>query len=622
MAKSKRVALAPVLQTIRDYLANHYMDEMLQEITANMRLGNVEGFDVDCSQGEIIVDPEKTTLMRVEMWRLDRTHALADCKMRIKFGISKDGRIPRYVIRYINFSANVTLDGGITLEQGFRELTTFSLPARGMIALTKYMVPVLTNDEMELLVLDMLQQYLGKEALHDRPNSSERLAQAMGLTIMHAPLFQSGRTASILFLKEKTVRVCAGGVLGPGTNDADYEEIIVPARTILINDNRERTGDVDKAIYHECGHFEWHSMFYELQETHASDLKLLDYQEADTASAPAEKDIRMIERQANFVGLAAMFPRPVFTPLTQKHWREVMNDGTNLGKKIASVIFRIANETQKPKSCIKTRMIQLGSIAARGANNWVDGDYIEDFAFDPENLESGETFVISRSQFTELYEENAAFREIIDSHCFVYADGHVCVNQSRYVRKAEKGFMLTEHGLAHADECCMKFTRTYHFYTKGYAVGELHSDDDYNGCYLMIHSFDIAGMNMDELLERNVEYLDKLPRRPSKALTKLIKDRVKTQKALAAASGLSETRISHMCNEDTFRYTIQDVTRIVIGLELPPPLSALFLEMTGFTRAVMISYYQYQCIIDCLFMEDIETVEKTHANLFNESQSE
>ena len=76
-----------------------------------------------------------------------------------------------------------------------------------------------------------------------------------------------------------------------------------------------------------------------------------------------------------------------------------------------------------------------------------------------------------------------------------------------------------------------------------------------------------------------------------------------------------------MCNDDTYRYSIQDVTRIVIGLELPPPLSALFLEMTGFTRAVMVSYYQYQCIIDCLFMENIEAVTDTHKNLFNESQS-
>lgn len=621
MAKKKRTEMAPVLQTIKDYLANHYMDELLQELTAGMRLGEVQGLDMDCSQGEIIVDPDKTALLRADMYRVDRTHAAAVCKVRIKFGISREGRIPRYVIRYINFSASVVLDGGITLEPGIRDMTTSTLAERELPALTKYMVPVLNNDEMEILVLEMLQHYLGKNAFKDRTTGGEELARAMGLTVTHASLYRNHHTASVLYLKDRTVRVVASGATGSGTDDEPYDDIIIPARTILINDNRERTGDLDKMIYHECGHYEWHSMFYELQETHASDLRLLDYQEADEASKPAEKDIRMIERQASFVSLAAMFPRPAFTPLTQRFWREVMNEKMNLGHKISLVIGRIANETQKPRSCIKTRMIQLGSVAAKGADNWVDGDYIADFAFDPDNLSSGETFVISRAQFTEMYEEDPDFRKLVDSHCFVYADGHVCVNQTRYVKRTDKGFRLTEAGLAHADECCMKFMRVYHFYAKGFAVGELHSDEDYNACYLMIHSFDISGMNTDELMERNVEYLDKLPRRPSKALTKLIKDRLKTQKALAATSGLSEAKISHMCNDDSYRYSIQDITRIVIGLELPPPLSALFLEMTGFTRAVMVSYYQYQCIIDCLFMEDIETVVDTHKNLFNESQS-
>lgn len=40
--------------------------------------------------------------------------------------------------------------------------------------------------------------------------------------------------------------------------------------------------------------------------------------------------------------------------------------------------------------------------------------------------------------------------------------------------------------------------------------------------------------------------------------------------------------------------------------------------MTRFTRTVMVRYYRYQCIIDCLFMEDIETVVESHKKLFDE----
>ena len=150
-----------------------------------------------------------------------------------------------------------------------------------------------------------------------------------------------------------------------------------------------------------------------LQNLHASDLRMLDYQEADDASKPAEKDIRWVERQASFVGIAAMFPRPVFEPMVGKYWKEVANNQDNLGQKLAGIISKIASDKQKARSIIKTRMITMGTSGAKGALNYIDGHYIANFAFDADSLSSGETFVISRSQFTEMYEKDAHFREVI-----------------------------------------------------------------------------------------------------------------------------------------------------------------------------------------------------------------
>ena len=36
--KSKPVEMAPVLQSLKEYLANHYMDDLLEEIKAAMSL--------------------------------------------------------------------------------------------------------------------------------------------------------------------------------------------------------------------------------------------------------------------------------------------------------------------------------------------------------------------------------------------------------------------------------------------------------------------------------------------------------------------------------------------------------------------------------------------------------
>ncbi|MBQ9210190.1 MAG: hypothetical protein IJ153_00675 [Clostridia bacterium] len=617
--KSKSVEMAPVLQSLKEYLANHYMDDLLEEIKAAMSMNLVEGLDVDCKDSEIVIDPNSTELVRAEPWRVDRTNLIADCKMRVKFGLPKDGSIPRFIIRIINFTAEITLNGGITLHPGIKDFTTYALPERNLPKLTKYLVPVLTYDEMEVLVQEMLQKYLGENAVkEDREYGANQLAKAMGLKIQSASLYRNHYTGAVLYLKEGHARVVASGAAGTGTDDEEFKEIVIPEKTILINENHLQHVDIDRDIYHECGHYEWHSMFFELQNLHASDLQMLDYQEADEASKPAEKDICWVERQASFVGIAAMFPRPVFEPMVRKYWREVANNADNLGQKLAGIICKIASDKQKPRTIIKTRMITMGNIGAKGALNYVDGHYIASFAFDTESLSPGETFVISRSQFTEMYEKDAHFREVINSHVFVYADGHVCLNQSQYVGSTKRGYLMTKWALGHVDQCCMKFKRIYHISSDHYRVGELHYDDEYNECYLMVHSLDIAGMPKDELEEKNLEYLDSLPRRPAKALSKLIKDRVKTQRGLAAASGISEAKISRMCREDDYDYSIQDVTRIIIGLQLPPLLSSMFLEMTRFTRAVMVRYYRYQCIIDCLFMEDIETVVESHRLLFDE----
>lgn len=613
--QNKKKEMAPVLQSLKEYIENHFMDEILQEITAAMSLGLVEGLDIDCKGEEVVIDSRTAALIRMEAWRVDRTNLIADCKLRIKFGIPKDGMIPRFLVRFINFSANITLDHGITLHRGLENTSTALPPEHNLPKLTKYLVPVLTYDEMEGLVMDMLRKYLGEEAkLTDRETGSRQLAEAMGLRVMNVSLHKSKGVAAVLYLKEGTARV----IRADAREEDDFEDITVPEKTILLNDDRQYPGDPDGDIYHECGHYEWHSMFYELQELHASDLRLLKYEEADEAALPAIKDVAWVEKQASFVGICAMLPRPIFMPLVNKYWKDVINSKANLGYKIASVICKIATEKQKTRTVIKRRMITLGSVAAKGALNFVDDRYICDFAFNPEQLHAGETFVITRGQFSQIYEQDESFRELINTHRFIYADGHVCCNLPQYVRKMQGGYMLTVWALEHVDECCLKFKKSYELNPQSYRIGVLHSDQDYNESYLMIHTLDISGVPDEELMDKNLEYLDELPKRPSKALTKLIKDRLKTQRALAAASGLSEPTISRMCKEDDYDYTIQDVTRLIVGLQLPPPLSALFLDMTRFTRTVMVKYLRYQCIIDCMFMEDIDTVVEAHPKMFDQ----
>ena len=106
--------------------------------------------------------------------------------------------------------------------------------------------------------------------------------------------------------------------------------------------------------------------FFTLQALHSADLRLLKYGEADRASRPAAKDVGWVERQASYGSTAAALPRPVLMPMVHQYWAEVVNQSINPGDKIAHVIYQIAQEKQVSKGLIRTRLIWLGSPAAKG----------------------------------------------------------------------------------------------------------------------------------------------------------------------------------------------------------------------------------------------------------------
>lgn len=237
----KSAEMAPVLQSMQDYICNHFTDELMDEVSSAVSLGLVEDLDIDAEGGKPVVQRNESKIIRTEFWRLDCTKLLADIKMRVKIGVSRDHGIPHYVVRYVNFSAQFTLDGGITLHQGIRELTTCCLPERKLPKLSKYLVPVLSYDEMEIMVLQLLRKYRGEQAvLTFQENGATALAQAMGLEIRRVSLYRNHHTAAILYLREGHVRVVASGASGSATDDEPFQDMTIPAKPL----SSTKTGSV------------------------------------------------------------------------------------------------------------------------------------------------------------------------------------------------------------------------------------------------------------------------------------------------------------------------------------------------------------------------------------------
>lgn len=156
-----------------------------------------------------------------------------------------------------------------------------------------------------------------------------------------------------------------------------------------------------------------------------------------------------------------MMPLGLMCPQIEKHLSALNSQSLHAGQKLDRVARAIAHERELPKYRVRARLIQMGYIAAKGALNFVDGTYIEPFAFSLEHGSGDFSFVIDRKSTFSIYETNKCFRENMERGRYVYADGHIVLNNERYVRRTAKGFRLTPWANAHVDTCCLRFVHVY-----------------------------------------------------------------------------------------------------------------------------------------------------------------
>lgn len=157
---------------------------------------------------------------------------------------------------------------------------------------------------------------------------------------------------------------------------------------------------------------------------------------------------------------------------------------------------------------------------------------------------------------------------MISTHQFIYADGHVCVNMPSFVSQTPKGVCLTAWALSHLDECCLKFKKHYRTNHENYKIGELHSDQEYNERYGMIHamkSAKIAGLTPEEVMMKNVAYLESFPRTPAKAMSQLVKDRCRTNVKQPSAAAYRNLRFRVCAKTTAFLTMLSRLPNLLLG---------------------------------------------------------
>lgn len=600
--KNTKTVLVPQIQSMKDYILKHHKRLIFQTINKAITAGTIElPFDVD--GGQATLSAANCTIGEMSFWRYDKYTVLADIIVKPEiFAGEGFASCPLYVELWINMKTGMEFYAG---ECGFLNM----LPERLYWKLSNYLIPILRKDEIEAGAEDLLLRFCPAALSDTAEHNAFVLAERMGLRVERLPLYRKDRTLSMLFFCPGTV-VVQDQPEHPEDEPPKPYEVTLPGNTILINTRAVHKDYCQLEIYHECIHFDWHFMFYRLQHMHNNDINALKTRRiVITDKTQNANPLNWMEWQANRGSFGLMMPLSMMYPLVNEEKNRFSGSSLHWGKRYDAIVRKIAREYDLPKFRVRARLIQMNYIAAKGALNYVDGSYIEPFAFDLSKGNGNYSFVLSRESLFEEYESNPVFRERIDSGHYVYVDGHVCLNDERYVMVTPQGLRLTPWANAHVDQCCLRFISVYEpCGLSDYCFGCLNSDEEYNRHYISFAE-DVSELSAMERLEHMNRVLKALPDSFPEAMDYLMRSSKVTTEQLVERTGLSESTITRLRTKESDNYKMDQVIILCVALHLPPWLSSEMLYKAGLMLRRTKQHRAYRLILDCMFMDSVEMVQ-------------
>ena len=606
--------MVPIVDDMDKCLRERFRSRILQEVNdrlANGGLAELLGAEILSSR----VAPGDLDLRGASYWRLNRTDFLADVDLAVNLTVRREG-----VTLPASFSLCLTL--WFCTEEGFaceaQDLRRGEDKAdRSFWRLDSWLVPVLRKDEIEAGAEHLWENCL-PERKDPRDRSAAMLAESLGLTVLHLRLFGKNRTRGMLFFRPGVVSVQED--MKPGETELPVPvPRQVPAGTIVIND-AARTESVDLDILHECIHYEWHLLFYRLQKLMSTNPLEIRCRSVQTSGRPPRNPLNYIEHQARAGSLALLLPLSLMRGKVWQLYQEAANSPSRCGClnhpgfRWERVINRLHDEYRVPRTTARRRLVGLGHVSAKGAVNWVDGRYITPFAFTEEYSPRGtSTLVISRKALADLYHRSREFREMMGRGDFVWADGHVCLNDPQFLRPTADGARLTPWANAHADVCCLRFEKVWlrEEDESVWLFGTLNSSDEYLKEYDRFLDRRI-NLSARERLARRNRLMESLPGSFGAALVYLMENadggRV-TLDELAARAQISTRTLRRYRNETDIGYDPDVAVALCLALHLPPWLSRVMLEKAGFAVKSYGPKGWYGEILDCCFMDTIPEVQ-------------
>lgn len=333
--------------------------------------------------------------------------------------------------------------------------------------LDEFLVPILSKIDFETIAAEIIDKFYSCQTNYSRRINAVILAKNMGYDIIYDRLSKNGKVKSKLILDQRDTIVF--------DEQGRACKLYIDTPTILVDKNLVNA-EKQNAIIHECVHAYLHNLFYELQSYYRKTVgrKMPEFDEY-FYSKTQQECLKWMETQANAI------PRFIQMPMEQTS--DVILDffeklpGEPDWKNYRNLIDLVKWKFGVARNTAKKRIAELGWPEVRGVYVYNVAGYVEDYDVEY-NFPDDCTYTLSLRHISEVYANSEVFVELIQSKRFIYLDGHVVLNNEKYVRR-EQGFALglTDYARRNMAECCLNFKRTYEDPDYEYTFGELHKDD-------------------------------------------------------------------------------------------------------------------------------------------------
>ena len=368
----------------------------------------------------------------------------------------------------------------------------------GICPTDEWFLPILSPEGAEKSAESLLRRCYPEARYGVRALDGRILAERMGLKIRRVRFPEERQEQGwVCFAAGRAeLRDEQGGVI--------FEEI--EPFTILLNTARCRTRAAEnETLVHECIHVWLHRAFFlaqqllpreEWKEEETEDQEGKEEKEGkpegeekagnegNEGNEKREEKTEREEKAGPAVGVSVSgLERPVFpTALMERQAEQLIRRILMEKRQVEREIYRLLRR-RKDDSCgrspetmaallyglsrafrvsaeqARERLKDLGFEEADGVGRFVDGRRVPDHGCEGPWL-PGTTYTLSLREAARLYQEDAAFRDRLDSGRYAFAEGHFCLRDPAFLRE-EPGLLprLTPLGRRSVDRCCLVFRR-------------------------------------------------------------------------------------------------------------------------------------------------------------------